>query len=147
MTRFSHLLFRLLVVTLFLLVDVGTYVGAHNLLKENIGQAEVARLSPGLKSLWSTSRQLQPTRLVGVVEPGRLLNIFLGIMLVVGMAVLNSFIFIALGVTGSLPARFVIPSRNRSPQTSSSDTVGDDTDPMPPWVGRVFNALDSQQSS
>ena len=145
MTRWSHSPFGQLVVTLVLL----TVLTAPIALEENIGQAEVGRLSPRLTSQNSfSSRQVsrltsaQPIRLVGVVEPGRLLNIFLGVVLVVGLAVFNSFLFIALGVTGSLPQRFVRPNRNRAtPQanlTSSDDIDG----AMPPWVGRVFNALD-----
>lgn len=119
MTCWSYLVSCRLVV-LVLLTTAGVSL-------KNVGQAEVSRLSPLLMT--SSSRQ-EPMRLVGVVEPGRLLNIFLGIVLVIGIAVLNSYIFMALGVTGSLPPRFVRPTRSRP-----------NLQDVPEWAGRVFDSI------
>ncbi len=50
-----------------------------------------------------------------VVEPGRLLNIFLGSVVVMGFMVLNSFLLIAIGLAGSLP-----PEKNEEKQNRRS---------------------------
>jgi hypothetical protein len=98
------------------------------------GQPEVTKLSPAQfsTSLWS-SRQQQTTRLVGVVEPGRLLNIFLGIILIMGFAVMNSFLYIAIGITGVLPPRFARPKRGRPPRDISAG--------VPQFSEHIFHAL------
>ena len=100
-----------------------------------ISQPEVTRLSPARPPLlWSRSRQQEPTRLVGVVEPGRLLNIFLGIILIMGFAVLNSFLYIAIGITGTLPPRFARPKRGRPPRDVNAVSV-------PQFSQHIFHAL------
>lgn len=138
MTRSSHLLqSNRLSLAMLLLTVVGVVHGIRDLTQDVIiSQPEPSRLSPvRLTSLWS-SRQ-QPPRLVGVVEPGRLLNIFLGIILVMGFAVLNSYLFIALGISGALPPRFAARPRGRPPRGGN---VG-----MPQFSQQVFNALDENR--
>lgn len=129
-----HLVSCRLTVTLIVLVTTTEVVySTPELLRKNVGQAEETRLSL-VQQLTSSSRQLQqPTRLVGVVEPGRLLNIFLGVVLLVGLAVLNSIIFMAIGVTGNLPPRFVRPTRRRPPFEGEAI--------IPEFAGRVFDAI------
>lgn len=126
MTRFSRFMSCRLVVVVLLSAAGVVY---SQMYRKDVGQAEVIRLSPALTS---SSRQQEPVRLVGVVEPGRILNIFLGVVLVVGIAVLNSIIFMALGVTGSLPPRFERTTRNRP--TTTSDVPSE-------WAARVFDAI------
>lgn len=135
--RSSRLVSSQLCLVLVLFTAVASSKGE---LVENVisSQPEVAgRLSPAVQfgtSLWS-SRQ-QPTRLVGVVEPGRLLNIFLGIILIMGFAVLNSFLYIAIGITGSLPPRFARPKRGRPPR---------DVNDVPQFSQHIFHALHANQ--
>lgn len=137
MTRSSHLLPNQLCLKMVLLTVVGAIHGTRDLTDNVIiHQPEVSGLSPvRLTSLWS-SRQ-QPPRLVGVVEPGRLLNIFLGIILVMGFAVLNSYLFIALGINGALPPRFAGRPRGRPPRRGNVR--------MPPFSQQVFNALEENR--
>jgi hypothetical protein len=134
----SHLVSSQLRLALVLFMASGVVLAARELAENVIfSQPEVPRLSPVQfgTSLWS-SRQ-QPTRLVGVVEPGRLLNIFLGIILIMGFAVLNSFLYIAIGITGSLPPRFTRPKRGRPPRDVNAG--------VPQFSEHVFHALHKNQ--
>ncbi len=133
-----HLVSSQLCLVLVLFTAGGVASSKRELVENAISsQPEVPRLSPAVQfgtSPWS-SRQ-QPTRLVGVVEPGRLLNIFLGIILVMGFAALNSFLFIAIGITGSLPPRFARPKRGRPPR---------DVNGVPQFSEHIFHALHTNQ--
>lgn len=97
---FSELSFRLLLVVGFVMV-------ADALKRSNVGQAEATRLSPDVDAVTTIATDGPETSdgVVGVVEPGRLLNIFLGATIVIGFLVFNSLAIIALGLTGTISRR------------------------------------------
>lgn len=79
----------------------------------NVGQAEALQISypsslhsNDIQEISMTASNAPKSReflLSEVVEPGRLLNIFLGAVLIVSFLVINSMIVISLGLAGSVP--------------------------------------------
>lgn len=96
-----------------LLILVSTLVLKPTEAASNVGQAEA---DTDVVTTVAASGPQADERLVGVVEPGRLLNIFLGGAVVLGFLVLNSMAIIALGLTGTVsPARRNNRRRTRRP--------------------------------
>lgn len=139
MEKRSSLFSRCQLVVMFVFLTTARWTYGELRQPKNIGQAEELRLSPfrlssSPSSRWA-GRQQQPVRTVGVVEPGRLLNIFLGAVLVVGFAVLNSFLFMAIGISGNLPPRFVRDNPIRAARSTDNAI-------LPELARRIYNAID-----